>query len=59
MNKHPNCQERCQYAEHKGYQPCEGFCDAARAEEAPCAHGVPLNGPRCMECFPEESDVIV
>ena len=26
MDKHPNCAERCQLVEDKGYRPCEGAC---------------------------------
>lgn len=35
MNKHPNCAERCQLVEDKGYRPCAGDCYYARMSDTP------------------------
>jgi hypothetical protein len=37
MDKHENCQDRCQIQEHKGYRSCgetSGECEELRAEIA-------------------------
>jgi hypothetical protein len=47
MDKHAECADRCQTAEHKGYRECQGDCDMAFADRM--AESIYRTGGVCLK----------
>lgn len=60
MKKHPDCEDRCQRNEHKGYPPCDltsGECEWDRtpaAQSAPQGAGNPRNNAEIIQGYSDD-----